>query len=445
MSEHSPHTDAATFDGQHICFITNLYPPETIGGAETSVRTVAEALVERDYEVSVITTASSDDARAGGGAFCERQNGVSVHRFTPWNLYTPFEYREQPGWKKPLMHLIDLWNPQAGRTVDRLLGNLAPDIIHVHNFGGLSPAVFSAAAAHAPVVQTLHDYRLLHVDPGMFVGGAQRELNVLMRPFRAYNRRTVEPYLDRVLAPSQFMIDQHEEAGFFEDTPTAVLRLGVPRDDRTTPGAVADPPRILFVGQLARPKGVDVLLDALAHLDSDIRVDIVGRGEAREQLEAQAAGEERVTFHGFVSETDLAAFYREATVTVVPSRWNDNSPMVIYESLARATPVVGSDMGGIPELIDTPGDDASTTGRVVPSEDPVALATAIESVCRTAPHVESQAAYARADDYTLSTHLNRLFAHYAACSDESGVGVPDTADGRSERTVPQNGLPASIR
>ena len=151
-----------------------------------------------------------------------------------------------------------------------------------------------------------------------------------------------------------------------------------------------------------------------------------------------------MTFHGFVSETDLAAFYRAATVTVVPSRWNDNSPMVIYESLARATPVVGSDMGGIPELIDTPGDDAPTTGRVVPPEDPVALATAIESVCRTAPHVESQAAYARADDYTLSTHLDRLLAHYAACSDES-IGVPDTTDGRSERTVPQNGPPASIR
>jgi glycosyltransferase involved in cell wall biosynthesis len=445
MSEHSPHTDAATFDGQHICFITNLYPPETIGGAETSVRTVAEALVERDYEVSVITTVSGDDARAGGGAFCERQNGVSVHRFTPWNLYTPFEYREQPGWKKPLMHLIDLWNPQVGRTVDRLLGTLAPDIIHIHNFGGLSPAVFSAAATHAPVVQTLHDYRLLHVDPGMFVGGAQRDLDVLMRPFRAYNRRTVEPHLDRVLAPSQFMIDRHERAGFFEDTPTAVLRLGVPRDDRTTPGAVADPPRILFVGQLARPKGVDVLLTGLAHLDSDIRVDIVGRGEAREQLEAQAAGDERVTFHGFVSETDLAAFYREATVTVVPSRWNDNSPMVIYESLARATPVVGSDMGGIPELIDTPDEDAPTTGRVVPPEDPAALATAIESVCRTEPHVESRAAYTRAADYTLTTHLDRLLVHYAASSDEAGVGVPETSGGARERTATRRESPASIR
>ncbi len=443
MTEDNPRTDAV-LDGQRICFITNLYPPETIGGAETSVRTIAEALAERQYEVSVVTTASNDDARAGDGSFCEQQNGVSVHRFTPWNLYTPFEYREQPGWKKPLMHLIDLWNPQAGRTVNRLLGDLAPDIVHVHNFGGLSPAVFRAAAAHAPVIQTLHDYRLLHVDPGMFLGGAQRELDVLMRPFRAYNRRTVEPYLDRVLAPSQFMIDKHEETGFFDDVPTSVLRLGIPRDEQATPGAVADPLRVLFVGQLARPKGVDVLLDALAYLDSNIRVDIVGRGEAREQLEAQAAGDKRVTFHGFVSETDLAAFYQEATVTVVPSRWNDNSPMVIYESLARATPVVGSDMGGIPELIDTPGDDAPTTGRVFPSEDPVALATAIESVCQTAPHIESRAAYARAGDYTLSAHLDSLLAHYGACSDRSRVGVSDATDDSSERKAPPDESSAPI-
>jgi glycosyltransferase involved in cell wall biosynthesis len=119
--------------------------------------------------------------------------------------------------------------------------------------------------------------------------------------------------------------------------------------------------------------------------------------------------------------------------------------MVIYESLARATPVVGSDMGGIPELINTPDDGASTTGRVVPSEDPVALAAAIESVCQTTPHVESQAAYSRADKYTLNTHLNRLLTHYAACSDGSKSKIPDEMESWSERTTPQNEPLTSIR
>jgi glycosyltransferase involved in cell wall biosynthesis len=210
------------------------------------------------------------------------------------------------------------------------------------------------------------------------------------------------------------MIDEHRQAGFFDETPTAVLRLGVPRDEQSAPEVVTDPFRVLFVGQLARPKGVDVLLDALSYLGSDIRVDIVGRGEARETLEAQAAGDSRVTFHGFVSEATLTACYREATVTVVPSRWNDNSPMVIYESLARGTPVVGTNMGGIPELIDTPDDSAQTTGRVVPPENPISLAAAIESVCQTSPRIESKAAYQRAAELTLTTHLDRLLAHYVA-------------------------------
>ena len=433
MSERHPDASAAAFDGHHVCMITNLYPPETIGGAEIHVRTIAEGLVDCNYEVSVITTASRTDARTGDGPFREEQNGVTVHRFAPWNLYTPYEYRDQPRWKKPVMHLIDLWNPQVGRTVDKLLTELDPDLVHTHDFGGLSPAIFRAAATHAPIVHTLHDYRLLHVDPGMFVGGKQRELSGLMWPFRAYNRRTVEPYLDRVLAPSEFMIDEHESAGFFRDVPTAVLRLGVEIDDRATPGAVAEPPRLLYVGQVAHHKGVDLLLEAAKSLEMDVRVDIVGRGEAREELEAQAAGDEQVRFHGFVSEATLDEFYREATATIVPSRWKENSPMVIYESLSRATPVVGSDMGGIPELIETPEADAPTTGRVVPNEDPTALAAALESVCSTAPSAESRAAYQRANDYTLETHLDGLLAHYAAAAGETAGGA-ESSSGSENRT-----------
>lgn len=414
-----------------VCFLTNLYPPETIGGAETSVRTVAEALADRGYDISVITTARRGDARAGDGHFTERQNGVTVHRFVPWNLYTPYDYREQPRWKKPLMHMIDLWNPQTHRQVEALLNDIAPDVVHVHNFGGLSPSIFRAAASEAPVVQTLHDYRLLHVDPGMFLEGEQRELETLMRPFRAYNRRVVEPYLDRVLAPSAFMIEKHESAGFFDDVPTNVLRLGVAPDDQAQPGTVMAVPRVLFVGQLAQPKGVDVLIDALSHLEMDLRLDIVGRGEARPALEEQAAGDERIRFHGFVSEAALSQFYRDATVTVVPSRWNDNSPMVIYESLARATPVIGTDMGGIPELVTTPDAQAESTGRIVDSEAPQALASAIASVCTQNPGQESRAAYQQAAEYTLAAHVDRLLSHYAMTSDSlSAESLPTVGEQR---------------
>ena len=415
--------------GDHVCLLSNLYPPETIGGAETYVQTVAEGLAERGVEVSVITTASREDARSGDGPFVEHQAGVRVHRFVPLNLYTPYSYRDQSAWKKPLMHLVDLWNQQARSAVDTLLEDIDPDVIHLNNFGGLSPAVISAASTHAPIVLTLHDYRLLHIDPGMFVGGEPRPLPRLMGPFRAYNRRVVQPYVDRVLAPSKFMLDRHARAGFFEETPTDVLRLGVPQADRGPQSQAAGPPRLLYVGQLADHKGVDTLIGAVSRLETDLRLDIVGRGEVREQLEAQARGDDRITFHGFVSEQSLDAFYREATLSVVPSRYPDNSPMVIYESFARGTPVIGTEMGGIPELIATPTDEAPARGAIVPPEDPAKLARAIRSVQQQSDEY-AEAAYAAAEQYTLRDHLDGLTAEYEALREPSGADTRESVGAR---------------
>jgi teichuronic acid biosynthesis glycosyltransferase TuaC len=160
----------------------------------------------------------------------------------------------------------------------------------------------------------------------------------------------------------------------------------VPRED----GEQADPNQILFVGVVRHVKGLDILVRALArlaHRVPDVKLRVVGapfyRGYARDADQVRAlihalGLSSRVDFTGQASPTEVAEAMRQSAVLVVPSR-SEMFPTVILEALASGTPVVATRCGG-PEEILTPA-----TGRLVPTEDPAALADAIEDVL-AAPH-----------------------------------------------------------
>jgi len=398
-------------DPDQITFVSNLYPPETIGGAERHVQRIAERLADRGYDVAVLTTGK----RGSYSRFSfthSRQAGVDVYRFTPLNMYTPIDHQDALWWQKPVQHAVDLWNPHVYRMLGAKLGVLDPDVIHVHNFGGLSNAVFPAAAGpDRAVLHTLHDYSFVHVQAGAFTNGQVDDPGPLMRPYQAFNRRTIEPHLDKVLAPSQFIIDTHRNEGVLAETPCERLPLGINQDSLAETVDKPDPRdffRILFAGQLTVLKGVDVLVDAVRQIEGqDFRLDVLGKGPERESLERRAAGDDRIEFHGFVPDETLESFYERAHLTVVPSRWYDNSPMVIYESYAHGTPVLGADIGGIPELI-----DEGETGYTVPPEDAAALAAQLRCARDDIDAETFENARAKGDSLTLATHIESLLDHY---------------------------------
>ncbi|WP_081909156.1 glycosyltransferase family 4 protein [Haloferax prahovense] len=394
----------------HICYISNLYPPETIGGAEKYVRNVSEELVRRGHKVSVLTTAASDSGSVSSFN-SERRNGVDVYRITPANMYTPIEHRDASPWQKPVQHIIDLWNPQIYAKFKSKLLSLEPDVIHTNNFGGLSAAVFTAAGAiDAPIIHTLHDYRLIDIRPDLFNNGEIIGVRKIMNPFRLFNKKIIEPHITQVLSPSQFVINKHKESGLFESTPCDRLKLGVsPSNSGEEINYVeTDDFRILFAGQITKQKGVDILISAFEQLDQkDVRLDILGKGPEKEKLERRSEGDERIQFHGFVSEEELDRYYQLADTTVLPSRWYDNSPMVIYESYSHSTPVIGANIGGIPELI-----EEGITGELFDPENVKDLSNKLSLAHESFDKRMSENAHDWAQKNTLTNHVDQLENHY---------------------------------
>ncbi len=137
------------------------------------------------------------------------------------------------------------------------------------------------------------------------------------------------------------------------------------------------PPTIGYIGRLVEEKGVQILLDAVASLRQPYRVEIIGSGYYRTELEVQAARlgiRDRIFFRNSVPSRDVPTVLSKIDMLVVPSltrsNWKEQFGRVIIEAMACEVPVIGSDSGEIPNVI---GD----AGIIVPEGDAETLALRI--------------------------------------------------------------------
>lgn len=192
-----------------------------------------------------------------------------------------------------------------------------------------------------------------------------------------------------------------------------IIDNGVPE-----PGNVATRnnviPRIIFVGVVGRRKGVDVLLNALAAIPSDLQwvCTICGNGEVEAYTAAaQRLGllRDRVTFTGWQSEAEVRAQMAASDIYVLPSR-AENQPIAILEAMAIGLPVVASNVGDIPNQVRD-----GITGRIVPTEDSDALRSALEELLRNKSMREMMGEAGRAkfvQNYSISNNVSRTLALY---------------------------------
>ncbi|GGL07862.1 glycosyltransferase [Mangrovihabitans endophyticus] len=324
-----------------------------------------------------------------------------------------------------------IWSRSARAGLDRVLAAFRPDVVHLHNvYHQLSPSVVAAVrAAGVPCVMTLHDYKLACPSYQMLDHGRPCDACLTGGVWQAARRSckdgsraastllSAESWLHRrlsayrgvgvFLAPSRFLAHVMERAGVYPD------RLRVLRHPARLPAAKTRAGGgVVFAGRLAPEKGVDVLLRAAADLPAGVPVDIAGDGPARPELERLAAG--RARFHGRLDRDRLHALVRDAAVAAVPSRWYENQPLAVLEAFGCGVPVVGTDLGGLPELIE-PGVD----GEIVPAEDPAALVAALHRLTADPDRALRMGRAGRAKvgrDFDPGVHLDGLRAAYAAAA-----------------------------
>jgi glycosyltransferase involved in cell wall biosynthesis len=256
-----------------------------------------------------------------------------------------------------------VWSRPAVAHVRRLTRELRPDVVHAHNlFPMLSPAVLRTSAA--PVVVTLHNYRLLCLPATFLRDGRACEDCLGKLPWRGVAHRC---YRDSAAGSAALAasLGLHRRAGTFRDVAVFLavsefvrrkhLEAGFdPGRIRVKPNFVAPLPRrqgpgrdFLFLGRLSEEKGLDRLV-ALWH-DIPARLVVVGDGPERARLEAMAP--ETVDFRGAVPSDEVAGYLADARALVLPSICYEGAPRTVVEAYAAGVPVVANRYGALPSVV----------------------------------------------------------------------------------------------
>lgn len=274
--------------------------------------------------------------------------------------------------RKALLLAATTWSRHSYEQLRTLIRRERPDIAHCHNLVPLvSPSAYYACRdAGVPVVQTLHNYRLLCPAGTLFRDGNTCALCVdhpAAGALRACYRRshiqtsavslmlkthgrcgTWRRLVKAYVTVSSFSRDLHIAAGFPAD------RLHVkPNFLERDPGqGQGEGDYALFIGRLTQEKGVPEMLSTWRHLPQ-VPLRVVGGGPQYERCSALASSvkDGRVTLLGQMSPAETLAQVRSARFLVFPSLWHEPFGMALIEAAACGRPVIASKTGAVPELV----------------------------------------------------------------------------------------------
>ncbi len=344
--------------------------------------------------------------------------------------------RDMPGIQ---VSLKTLWNTDTYREVRDLIRREQPDIAHAHNtFPLVSPAVYHAAAAEGvPIVQTLHNYRLLCPAGAFFRDGSICEECVgSLLPYKAVvhkcyrNNRSASAVVAGMLTGHRMLGTWKKKIDkYIAITPFSKDKFvsgGLPAEKiAVKPNFLAHDPPVgdglggfaLFVGRLSEEKGLAVLLDAWQNLGTRIQLKIAGDGPLGQWVRERASLLPGVESLGFCDHDVIMRLLREAALVVLPSTCYEHLSMTLVEALGCGTPVVASALGTMKEsIIDgvngfhfSPGDSSDLSSRI---KDIVAKPWKILEM-RKAARSSYEQNYTAARNYILLMDIyNSVILHY---------------------------------
>jgi glycosyltransferase involved in cell wall biosynthesis len=267
-----------------------------------------------------------------------------------------------------------LWNVEAARSFGRELDEVKPDVIHVHNiYHHLSTSILKEIRKRRiPCVQTLHDYKLVAPNYGMFDHGAICErskggkyymvikhkclsnhfLYNALAALEMYFTKATQAYEKTVtlfLCPSKFLMEKVIDWG----EPKSKFRLAPNPADVSPEPAPLGGGYLVFYGRLSEEKGLESLIRASASIP-ELPIKIIGRGPEEEKLRAlvKELGSHHIEFLGFMSPPSLDPIRRRAEALVYPSVFYENSSLSILEAMGAGLPVLTTRIGGNPELVE---------------------------------------------------------------------------------------------
>ena len=271
------------------------------------------------------------------------------------------------------------YNYEAVKNLKKLIKDERPDIAHLHNIAHqISPAIIKVLKNHKiPIIQTLHDYKLICPNAKLYSRGliceqcrGGRYYNCFLKKCshnswtksflamsEAYlNNKILKYYnsVDLFIAPSQFMKNICVKFYIPENKIKLIYNfIGAETEAVEDIMEKNEPAYLLYFGRLSEEKGIDVLLAALKILNNKIKLKIAGAGpdyKKCQSLIAQYKLNAQAELVGPKYGAELRQIIKQAKAIIIPSLWPENLPYSALEALALGKIIIASHMGGLPEI-----------------------------------------------------------------------------------------------
>lgn len=352
-----------------------LYPN---GGSETYMFKLGEYLTSLGHTVEYFGMEHTDRC-VGNSAECYTEN---------------MDFHNTGGLKKIKLSLKTIYSKEAKEKIGKVIECFKPDIIHLNNINfQLTPSIIYEIKKHnIPIVQTVHDVQMACPNHKMYNeeqkstcekcldgkymncvknkclhNSAMKSVIAAMESYYYHGKNTYN-LVDCYICPSQFMADTITRAGI--DKSRICVLHNFCEEHKNLPSKDTSKKYVLYFGRLSIEKGVHTLIEVCKEL-KNINFVFAGTGE----IEDMCKGIENIEAVGFKTGDELKSLIRNALFSITPSECYENCSMSIIESLSLGTPVIGSNIGGTPELI-VPNE----TGLIFESGNKEDLKQAIQSL-----------------------------------------------------------------
>lgn len=332
-----------------------LYPN---GGSETYIFKLGEYLLKQGHEVQYFGM--------------EHEGRIVGNRVDAYTSHMDFHNGSKIN--KVFYPIKTIYSSEARKQLRKVLDDFEPDVCHFNNFNyQLTPSTIleiekwrKETSKKCKIIYTAHDYQLIcpnhmlknqNTDEicekclggnfyncirGKCIHGSTVKSAIGAIEAKIWNATRVYDYIDTMICCSNFMKNKLDSNPIFSRKTIALHNFV----DNVASKKVEKKNYILYFGRFSEEKGVRTLIEACKELP-DIPFVFAGNGPLEKELE----GIENISNIGFKKGKELENLIREATFSICPSEWYENCPFSVMESQMYGTPVLGSNIGGIPELI----------------------------------------------------------------------------------------------
>lgn len=390
------------------------------GGSERHVFSLSRLLREAGYEVVPFAMADENNEITPYSRYFSRP--VSLENFNLKNIFKLF------------------YNREAAKKLEELIKSERPDIAHLHNISGqLSSSVINVLKKYnIPIVQTLHDYKLICPNYKLFSGGKacykcrggkyynclfnkcvkDSYLKSLLATLEAYYCRRKDAYekIDLFIAPSRFMKDICLSFGIAEEK-IKTLNNFIVKPAPVLRKEISSEPYLLYYGRLAEEKGIEVLVRAIALTEEKIKLKIIGAGldfRKIKNLIEELKLANRIEMLGPKYGEELNNYIVNSVAVVIPSIWPENFPYVVLETMSLGKPVIASAVGGLKEMVRD-----GENGFLFEPESVKNLALAIDKLLRADKEKLSRAALLSSEKYGPKAYFSEIMKIYQSLIDKN--------------------------